>query len=382
MKINTSLFWGSFFCIATCSGQVIAPGVVYEKTVFSSPVPLVIHELQVNPSQAKLVIEASHKTCTGSEKTSSMAKRNNAIAAINGGFFTFGASFWGAELIRLLELFGYEGYNAFPVCALSIDKRWFSLSTKSAGIIGWKNGGQDVVAGEAETVWLIKIGDRFFPVADLNKPIAKGPMVYTSDYGENTPKNSNVMEILVKNGFVVTKTSGGGTCIPCNCYVYACDVETNDTDIEDFVQVGDAVSIVRQYKSPDAPLGARLEEMDYIVAAAPLLIKNGAITPVVEQSSSFLFTRLYPKTAVGVRADGTWLLLVVDGRQKDSEGISIKDLAIYMQRRGCMVALNLDGGAASTMVIGDQVVNSPAGRKYAFVKKEIPIADAILVMPR
>jgi exopolysaccharide biosynthesis protein len=62
-----------------------------------------------------------------------------------------------------------------------------------------------------------------------------------------------------------------------------------------------------------------------------------------------------PRTAAGISADGTRLvLLVVDGRRDGySVGITEMELAEEMLRLGCADALNLDGGGSSTLVMKD-----------------------------
>jgi hypothetical protein len=76
--------------------------------------------------------------------------------------------------------------------------------------------------------------------------------------------------------------------------------------------------------------------------------------------------QLHPRTAVGVSQDGRYLLLiVVDGRQpRVSEGATLDDLAQWLLRAGAWTALNLDGGASSTMVMAGpdgkpKVLNKP-----------------------
>lgn len=60
----------------------------------------------------------------------------------------------------------------------------------------------------------------------------------------------------------------------------------------------------------------------------------------------------HPRTAVGIKADGTVILTVVDGRQPGySQGFDLYKLACYMQKLGAMDALNLDGGGSSTFAI-------------------------------
>jgi hypothetical protein len=59
----------------------------------------------------------------------------------------------------------------------------------------------------------------------------------------------------------------------------------------------------------------------------------------------------HPRTAVALDRDtGQLLLLVVDGRQELSRGVTMKELAGLLQRLGAEDALNLDGGGSSIMV--------------------------------
>ncbi len=66
-----------------------------------------------------------------------------------------------------------------------------------------------------------------------------------------------------------------------------------------------------------------------------------------------------PRTAIGQRADGAVLLLVVDGRQADSLGATFKDLAYAMLEYGAVNACAMDGGTSSQMVYEGQVINHP-----------------------
>ena len=59
-----------------------------------------------------------------------------------------------------------------------------------------------------------------------------------------------------------------------------------------------------------------------------------------------------PRTAVGIKADGSIVFYVIDGRQSGySTGVQIKTLAKRMAELGCIDAINLDGGG-STAIAG------------------------------
>ncbi len=66
-----------------------------------------------------------------------------------------------------------------------------------------------------------------------------------------------------------------------------------------------------------------------------------------------------PRTAIGQRADGAVLMLVVDGRQADSLGATFKDLAYAMLEYGAVNACAMDGGTSSQMVYQGEVINHP-----------------------
>ena len=68
----------------------------------------------------------------------------------------------------------------------------------------------------------------------------------------------------------------------------------------------------------------------------------------------FAYVR-HPRTAAGVCADGTILLLEVDGRIPDySNGATLADLAYMLRSFGARDAINLDGGGSSVVYTKDE----------------------------
>ena len=51
---------------------------------------------------------------------------------------------------------------------------------------------------------------------------------------------------------------------------------------------------------------------------------------------------------------------MVDGRQKASRGLSLKELAQLMRSLGCVQAYNLDGGASAHMYWKTDILNNPS----------------------
>ena len=68
-----------------------------------------------------------------------------------------------------------------------------------------------------------------------------------------------------------------------------------------------------------------------------------------------------PRTALGYYEPGHYCFVVVDGRQGNYHGMTLKQLSALMQQLGCARAYNMDGGNTSVMVVGNRVVNHPSG---------------------
>ncbi|NGM62045.1 phosphodiester glycosidase family protein [Sphingobacterium sp. SGG-5] len=94
-----------------------------------------------------------------------------------------------------------------------------------------------------------------------------------------------------------------------------------------------------------------------VLAGGPLLIVNGE--KVLQQNVEFNINR-HPRTVMGLTGDNHLLAVVVDGRSRESQGLSTIDLSELMFALGCVSAVNMDGGGSSTAwVKGEGVVNHP-----------------------
>lgn len=110
------------------------------------------------------------------------------------------------------------------------------------------------------------------------------------------------------------------------------------------------------------------------IGGMPLLVSGGAnVAPTCFAS----FCQPNPRTGIGVTADGHILLVVVDGRENQSVGMTLRQFGAFMQSLGAEYALNLDGGGGSTMwVRGKGIVNDPSD-----ATGERPVSNVVLVLP-
>ena len=83
-----------------------------------------------------------------------------------------------------------------------------------------------------------------------------------------------------------------------------------------------------------------------------------------------------PRTAIGIIDDLHYVFVVSDGRTGESEGLSLYELASFMEQLGVQTAYNLDGGGSSTMVFRNQIINNPTG---GFGNREREVSDIVYI---
>lgn len=235
-----------------------------------------VHVLTVDPTEYMIFPVKASGEGIARETVASLAKKHQAYAAVNGGF-------WKS--------------NGDPAGILKIDHQWLGFADKPRGAIGWSMGGQSVVM------------DR----------------VLTSR-GEN----------------------------------------------DELIHIDDQIA-------------EEWREVEHIVGGAPLLLKDGQLIDDYspEQTLKSFIAGRHPRTAVGVKPNGDWVFVVVDGQFLGFlGGMPMKKLAQCMLSLGCMNALNLDGGSSSTMVLEGRVVNRPSGKLREQGKWVEAVSDAILIVPR
>lgn len=72
-----------------------------------------------------------------------------------------------------------------------------------------------------------------------------------------------------------------------------------------------------------------------------------------------IFDGKHPRTMLGLNEQNNMLyLVVIEGRQLLNRGVSLNELAYLAKNLGVTRAINLDGGGSSTMVVGNNRVNS------------------------
>ena len=113
-----------------------------------------------------------------------------------------------------------------------------------------------------------------------------------------------------------------------------------------------------------------------IFSFGPALVRSGDVM-VLEDEEVERAQITNPRTAIGIVEPLHYLMVVSDGRTKESIGLSLYELAGLMQELGCETAYNLDGGGSSTIWFNGKVLNSPT--TYGDVIEERPISDIVYI---
>lgn len=175
-------------------------------------------------------------------------------------------------------------------------------------------------------------------------------------------------------------TDDGPVEIPKGKWVLSVD-DTADPSIKDrinFFTVGKKVTICTNDASEDP----RWETAVYALG-------NQGGKLITDGKADFQDESAAPRTAIGIKADGTIIFYTLDGRQTGySYGARKETIAKRLLELGCVEAMNLDGGGSTSLggvfpgTTDFKVINSPSGgglrscANFFFLKKNI-VPDGI-----
>jgi exopolysaccharide biosynthesis protein len=343
-----------------------------------------INLLRLDLKKVRLDVHHAMDAAIGTEKTSSIAIRHGAFAAINAGFFRLDTSIWAGD----------------SAGTLIIDGRLLSESEKRRVAIGIINRPSitEVYLGHPMFTGSVR-GKQFtgLPLDGINRQRGEDEIIgYTAEFGKTTLTDPNGVEMTIRNGKVTALRRGGSSAIPQDGFVLSVQGEGAESKIDAW-RVGSRLRLVQSHLIVDYDYQPQIEEekrlierlltfqstmifkLEDVTNGVPQLIKNGKIEITWEQekaSKAFVETR-HPRTAVAKLKDGKFLMITVDGRSEASAGIDLYDLAAYLLELGATDAMNLDGGGSTTMFLDGKVVNQPSDKEG-----ERKISDAILVTLR
>lgn len=198
-------------------------------------------------------------------------------------------------------------------------------------------------------------GGRVLTILGLNRQrIANDLVLFNRNYASGTRTNEHGREIRVSKGRVTEVSAKGNMALDNDSLVLS--GHGVNADALAVVRCGDRVAV-------DQTLGSRMaDEARLVVGGGPMLLEKGKINVRSREEAmapDIAYGRA-PRTGIGVKADGTIILMVVDGRSQYSAGMSLKEFAQYLKRFGAVSAVNFDGGGSSEMVLDGKIMNRPS----------------------
>jgi hypothetical protein len=254
-----------------------------------------------------------------------LAARQDALVAINGGFFN-----------RTKRL---------PLGALKVDGSWLSGPILNRGAVAWRPGSMPRFGRLSLDEWISDRNGLRQPVLVVNSGyLQRGLSRYTADWGPAyRALSGNERALLLQGGRVQSlhdpdQLEQGVALRPGDTLVVA------RGGVELPWNVGDALSLVSR---PSADLGSE----PFVIGGGPLLLNDGQIVldgPRESFSAAFL-QQGAPRTVIASDGRQLWLI-TLEGRS--DAGPSLVESARLLRQLGLQDALNLDGGSSTGLVMG------------------------------
>lgn len=347
----------------------IAPGLLYRQEV-RPDVPLVINAIRFSagsPALKLAVCKSKDRVFDstpdqGRETVTSMIRRENALAGMNGDFFQ--VPYTGDPLGTLVRSGELISTPIYPRAAFGWGGGAFQIAIPAwKGTLGINGADPVPFDGLNETVGADKI-DVEAPICGVYSAAAPNATVYAKVSDGSFSPGGNLSLTVTSIAADIT----GGT-IPGDEVV--------------LVASGSRAPVLAGLKAGDkivANLG--VDGFDWskianVVGGGPVLVKDGAIAIDWKEESfrdSFANKR-YPRSAAGITGSGDLWFVTVDGRQPHTYGATLAELADIMHHLGCVQAMNFDGGGSAELAIAAGPLNRPSDGS------ERPIAEAFVVEP-
>ena len=179
-------------------------------------------------------------------------------------------------------------------------------------------------------------------------------ILYNGFYGSSTGTNTFGREVRVEKGKVTEISLKGNMTLRPGSIVLS--GHGRSAEFLKTLKVGNKVEVRQTLEQEEA------DNAKHVIGAGPLLVRNGKayVTADEEQFPADIAVGRAPRTAIGIKPDGSILLVVAEGRSVTSAGLTLNELAEYMVKLGASEAMNFDGGGSSEMVLNKKVVNKPS----------------------
>ncbi len=312
----------------------------------SKPIKINIVELNTKVNPYLRIQPQTASTKLNSKSTiRKIAQKQNATIAINGGFF--------------------KPQTGVPLGALMIDRKVLTGPIYNrVGIAIFEQGNKTTFRMDnIDFIINAYTKNQKVKIDNINQPrmLSTHTLLYTSDWGSISPIAPKTGYNLLIRGNKAIKMSANPIPLEKNDFVISANKQT-------------IISLAKDKEIYiDLKLSENLKGAKHIIGAGPYLVKDSEVFVDVKAQKLEAINGKNPRSAIGYKKDGTFIIVTIDGREKASVGMTLRELANFMKKIGCEYAMNFDGGSSSALYVKGKIVNS------AVNKEGIAVSNALVV---
>ena len=359
--------------------------------------PWVVRVLSIDPRRASVDAQLATGVVPGRETTTDIARRTDAVAAVNGGYFVIGAGDGTpGDLAGISSIDGdLVGEAADGRSALVLGPTGASVQSLATDLrVRADDGATREVDGIDRRPGAIRScggvgGDAPTeqPRHDVTCTDPSELISYDAAWGGPAGADAEHAVALDPGGVVTATASRDDLPVPAGGRVLAGTGDGADW-LREHARPGTRLALAEDVVDTESGAPLVLAPQVDIVNGGPRLVRDGAVDAtsaaegfVQPANPAFRYgfaIRRNPRTLAGVKPDGTVLLVAADGRAPGrSVGLSFAESADVLVALGARDGLNLDGGGSTALVADGALRTDPSDDAG-----ERPVGDALVVTGR
>ena len=332
--------------------QVIAPGVTYERNRMMTTrgqVDLSVLKIDINHPHISIEPIISSQVIGRRDTTLNMVRDSGAIAGINADFFNMSG--------RYTTQFGPMAADGRVTSAQS----WINHNGYQFGTFLLDDSNNSFFRYLQTTMRFFYNGNNYIRISALNSigPTLRFPAAVDSISMSSTAaidaRIPRLTKVVVENGVISHISEPGETVnVPSNGFVILIPNDLRSEHINRF-NVGQTARF-----EVDSNLRVDFTRIQAAVSGGGIIMVNGEMPANI----GTVPTGRHPRSIIGATADGTIILMAIDGRSH-SIGATPAEMVEILRHYGVVNAINLDGGGSTAMVVRNRdgnlrVANTPS----------------------
>lgn len=332
--------------------------------------PVKINVLEINPKSQIMIRPMVYREGNdfNLKEVSKFSKNYNAIAGVNGGYFSLNTRFPLGFVMINNNLLSTPIYNRT------------SLFFNKDGSFDIKNIDLNIFIKSTDNQGVIKQ----LKVNAYNQIPQKNQIVmFTYNYGKDrlnkkkvgtTPKNDSDMPVeedkeytgylISKNGQQMEKLDDFNSELPAGKYVLYASGKGKE-DLDKLYNNMASYELLFNYSD-------NINNATHALGGGPRLMKDSQVfvSSLEEKFKPDIAEGRAPRTALALLKNGKIIIATVDGRQESSRGMTLDELAYFFKSYEAKDAINFDGGGSTAMYFNGGLVNTvsdPQERKVSTV---------------